>query len=130
MAAQTGTVKVFITEAWITTSADIAVEGELFTYTGSPVTPAVSVTLKNTRLIEDRDYTLVYTNHTNVGTATVTVTGKGNYTGTATRTFVISKAKAPEISWPTGKRNYLRGKGVGQPLERRQYPIRYIRLVG
>ena len=101
MAAQTGTVKVFITEAWITTSADIAVEGELFTYTGSPITPAVSVTLKNTRLIEDRDYTLVYTNHTNVGTATVTVTGKGNYTGTATRTFVISKAKAPEISWPT-----------------------------
>lgn len=100
MAAQTGAVKVFITEAWITTSADIAVEGELFTYTGSPITPAVSVALKNTRLIEDRDYTLVYTNHTNVGTATVTVTGKGNYTGTATRTFVISKAAAPEISWP------------------------------
>ena len=101
MAAQTGAVKVFITEAWITTSADIAVEGELFTYTGSPITPAVSVTLKNTRLIENRDYTLVYTNHTNVGTATVTVTGKGNYTGTSTRTFVISKAAAPEISWPT-----------------------------
>ena len=101
MAAQTGTVKVFITEAWITTSADIAVEGELFTYTGSPITPAVSVTLNGTQLMKDRDYTLAYTNHTNAGTATVTVTGIGNYIGTATRNFVISKAAAPEISWPT-----------------------------
>ena len=102
MAAQTGTVKVFITEAWITTSADIAVEGESFIYTGSPITPAVSVTLKNgTQLIEGTDYTLAYTNHTNAGTATVTVTGIGNYIGTAKKTFVISKAAAPEISWPT-----------------------------
>ena len=101
MAAQTGTVDVTITWAWIT-NADVAVEGESFTYTGSPVTPAVSVTLKNgTQLMKDRDYTLAYTNHTNAGTATVTVTGIGNYTGEATRTFVISKAAAPEISWPT-----------------------------
>lgn len=100
MAAQTGTVKVFIQNAWIT-SADVAVAGESFIYTGSPITPAVSVTLKNTQLVEDRDYTLAYTNHTNAGTATVTVTGKGNYAGTATRNFVISKAAAPEISWPT-----------------------------
>lgn len=100
MAEQTGTVKVFIQNAWIT-SAVVAVEGESFTYTGSPFTPAVSVTLKNTQLVEDRDYTLAYTDHTNAGTATVTVTGKGNYAGTAKKTFVISKAKAPEISWPT-----------------------------
>lgn len=100
MAAQAGEVKVFIQKAWII-HADVAVKGESFTYTGSPFTPAVSVTLKNTQLVEGRDYTLAYTNHTNAGTATVTVTGQGNYDGTATRTFVISKAKAPEISWPT-----------------------------
>ena len=101
MAAQTGTVDVTITWAWIT-NANVVVEGKSFTYTGSPVTPAVSVTLKNgTQLMKDRDYTLAYTNHTNAGTATVTVTGQGNYTGEATRTFVISKAAAPEISWPT-----------------------------
>ena len=100
MAAQAGTVDVTITWAWIT-NADVAVEGESFTYTGSPITPAVSVTLKGTQLMKDRDYTIAYTNHTNVGTATVTVTGIGNYTGTSTRTFVISKAAAPEISWPT-----------------------------
>ncbi len=100
MAEQTGEVKVFIQNAWIT-SAVVAVAGESFTYTGSPITPAVSVTLKGTQLMKDRDYTIAYTNHTNVGTATVTVTGIGNYTGTSTRTFVISKAAAPEISWPT-----------------------------
>ena len=101
MATQTGTVDVTITWAWIT-NANVVVAGESFTYTGSPFTPAVSVTLKNgTQLMKDRDYTLAYTNHTNAGTATVTVTGQGNYTGEATRTFVISKAAAPEISWPT-----------------------------
>ena len=101
MAAQAETVQVYIRQAAIA-RADVAVAGESFTYTGSPITPAVSVTLKNgTQLMKDRDYTLAYTNHTNAGTATVTVTGIGNYIGTAKKTFVISKAKAPEISWPT-----------------------------
>ena len=101
MAAQAETVQVYIRQAAIA-RADVAVAGESFTYTGSPITPAVSVTLKNgTQLMKDRDYTLAYTNHTNAGTATVTVTGIGNYIGTAKKTFVISKAAAPEISWPT-----------------------------
>ena len=100
MAAQAETKKVFIRQAGIA-RADVAVAGESFIYTGSPITPAVSVTLKNTQLVEGRDYTLAYTDHTNAGTATVTVTGIGNYIGTAKKTFVISKAAAPEISWPT-----------------------------
>lgn len=100
MAAQAETKKVYIREAWIYSSY-VTVNGESFTYTGSPITPAVSVTLKGTQLMKDRDYTIAYTNHTNVGTATVTVTGIGNYAGTAKKTFVISKAAAPEISWPT-----------------------------
>ena len=101
MAAQAETKQVYIRQAGIG-RADVAVEGKSFTYIGSPITPAVSVTLKNgTQLIEGTDYTLAYTNHTNAGKATVTVTGIGNYTGTSTRTFVISKAAAPEISWPT-----------------------------
>ena len=101
MAAQAETVQVYIRQAGIA-RADVAVAGESFIYTGSPITPAVSVTLKNgTQLMKDRDYTLAYTNHTNAGTATVTVTGIGNYIGTAKKTFVISKAAAPEISWPT-----------------------------
>ena len=101
MAAQAETVQVYIRRAGIA-RADVAVAGKSFIYTGSPITPAVSVTLKNgTQLMKDRDYTLAYTDHTNAGTATVTVTGIGNYIDTAKKTFVISKAAAPEISWPT-----------------------------
>ena len=44
-------------------------------------------------LAEDTDYTLSYSaDTTNVGTVTVTVTGIGNYTGTVTRTYEITKA--------------------------------------
>ncbi len=62
------------------------------TYTGSAITPAVTVTLDGKTLVSGTDYTVSYSNNVNEGTATVTVTGKGAYTGTATTTFVIKKA--------------------------------------
>ena len=40
------------------------------------------------------DYTVSYANNVNAGTATVTVTGKGNYSGTLTKTFEIKAAEA------------------------------------
>ena len=43
-------------------------------------------------LAENTDYTLSWSPATNVGTVTVTVTGIGNYTGTVTRTYEITKA--------------------------------------
>ena len=69
-------------------------------YTGSPITPEVSVTWNNTQLIEDTDYTLAYTDNTNAGTATVTVNGKGYYTGTVSENFTIGKA-TPTPTTPT-----------------------------
>ncbi|MBR4759768.1 MAG: fibronectin type III domain-containing protein [Lachnospiraceae bacterium] len=62
------------------------------TYTGSPVTPAVTVTLDGKALTSGTDYEVAYSNNTNEGTATVTVTGKGAYKGTVTTTFVIKKS--------------------------------------
>ena len=110
MAAQAETKQVFIRQAGIA-RADIAVEGKSFTYTGSPITPAVSVTLKNgTQLIEGTDYTLAYTNHTNVGTATVTVTGIGNYIGTAKKPLSSARQRPlksvgqRQAQLPAGKR--------------------------
>lgn len=74
-------------------SSDIIVTLEYtsMTYTGSPLTPGVTVRDKtnNKILIVDTDYTVSYANNINVGTATVTVTGKGNYSGTRTLTFTI-----------------------------------------
>ena len=59
------------------------------TYTGSPLTPAVVVTDGDATLTEETDYTVEYTNNTETGEATVTITGKGNYTGTVSTTFTI-----------------------------------------
>ena len=44
-----------------------------------------------TTLTNGTDYTAAYKNNTNAGTATVTVTGKGTYTGTASKTFKINR---------------------------------------
>ena len=60
------------------------------TYTGSPITPALTVKDGETTLTLDTDYTLAYSNNINAGDATVTITGKGLYVGTATKTFTIS----------------------------------------
>jgi Leucine-rich repeat (LRR) protein len=66
------------------------------TFTGNPITPAISLTAPIG--ITYADYTVGYSNNVNVGTATVTVTGKGNYTGTKTATFNIIAAKQNEDS--------------------------------
>jgi hypothetical protein len=69
----------------------ITVQAASVTYTGSAITPFVTVTDGGTTLTQNTDYILTYSNNTNVGNASVTVNGIGNYTGTATRTFTIEK---------------------------------------
>jgi hypothetical protein len=59
------------------------------TYTGSNITPSVTVMDNLKALVENTDYTLSFMANRNVGTATVQVIGKGNYTGTANTTFTI-----------------------------------------
>ena len=59
------------------------------TYTGKALTPAVTVIYGKKTLKQDTDYTVSYKNNVMPGKATVTVTGKGNYTGSANITFLI-----------------------------------------
>jgi hypothetical protein len=68
------------------------------TYTGLALTPTVVVKDGTTTLTLTTDYTVGYTNNTNVGTATVTITGAGNYTGTTTQTFAIVAKAASTLS--------------------------------
>ncbi len=74
------------------------------TYTGSAITPAVTVKNGSNPLTSGTDYTVAYSNNTNIGTATVTITGIGNYTGTKTITFniVAPPVLKPEISVTAG----------------------------
>ena len=72
--------------------ATVTVNGEYF-YTNFPITPEVNVTWNGTQLTKDADYRVNYTDNTNAGKATVTVTGTGNYTGTKTENFTIAPAQ-------------------------------------
>ena len=63
-----------------------------YTYTGSAIKPLPTVKNGNVTLNSGTDYTLSYQNNKNAGTATITIKGKGNYTGTKKVTFKINKA--------------------------------------
>ena len=73
-------------------------------YTGAAIKP--SITVKNgTKTIASTNYTVEYSNNVNPGTATVKVTMKGNYSGTATANFKIvsnsGEEEKPTIATPT-----------------------------
>ncbi len=67
-------------------------------HTGNPVTPKVKVYVGKHKLKKDRDYTVAYSNNTAIGQATVTVTFKGNYKGTATASFNITETGSRGIA--------------------------------
>lgn len=65
-------------------------------YTGKPVELELKIWKNPYELIQGKDYTLSYKNNNNVGIATVIITGRGNYTGTITKTFKIKKVFTKE----------------------------------
>lgn len=69
--------------------ATVALDQDSYSYTGEAITPEAVVTLKGVTLTEGTDYTLTYENNREEGTATVTVTGTGSYTGSVTKEFAI-----------------------------------------
>jgi len=68
-------------------------------FTDQDITPKPAVTLGGKPLVEGADFTYTYSDNRYVGTATVNVSGKGNYTGAATAaaTFAIAPVEAPAV---------------------------------
>ena len=91
------TYKKVIQDSWI---QDIAA----VTYNGSAQKPTVTVKDGTTTLTVNTDYTVSYSNNTNAGTATVTVKGTGNYSGTAKKNFTIRKRSNSITQAPTAKK--------------------------
>lgn len=60
-------------------------------YTGNKVEPEVNLSIKNTGLIQGRDYKVIYSNNVNIGKGTVTIIGVNMFTGKLTLTFDIIK---------------------------------------
>ena len=90
----------------------VKLSGTTYAYNGKTQKPKVKVTYKG-KTLSSRYYTVVYKNNKNIGTATVTVTGKGNYkkcSGKATFKIVLKKStlsslkagkKTATVSWKT-----------------------------
>lgn len=93
----------------------IELSGTSFEYTGSEIKPTVTVKDGKT-VIHESEYTVEYSNNTNVGTATVTIKNVegGNYTVGGSTTFEITKAKAVVTTAPTA--NTLTYTGNPQAL--------------
>ena len=71
--------------------ASVELDDGEYQYTGTSYTPEPLVYFGDTLLEEGEDYTVSYKNNINAGNATVSVKGKGGYSGTLNRTFKISK---------------------------------------
>ena len=82
--------------------ASVTLSTSTYAYDGKAKKPGVTVKLNGKTLKNGTDYSVTYSNNTKVGTAKVTIKGKGNYSGTITKTFKINPAKQ-EIQKLTAK---------------------------
>lgn len=77
-------------------------DGNAKTYADAAFTGKVTVTTPAITLVKGTDYEVSYTNNINVGSGTtqptITFTGKGNFTGTTTKTFTINPKDLPAYS--------------------------------
>lgn len=81
------------------TDAAILLSGEPFVYTGSQIKPDVTVAIGDLVLTKDRDYTVEFGENIHAGehAGSVTITGIGNYCGSAETNFTIEKAVNPAV---------------------------------
>ena len=84
--------KFMISQANLPYIATATLSKTTYKYNGKARKPSVKVVNKwGKTLKKGTDYTVTYSNNKKVGTATVKITGKGNYKGTITKTFKITK---------------------------------------
>ncbi len=79
------------------------------TWTGKALKPAVTVKLNGQALRKGTDYTVSYKNNKAIGKATVTITGRGGYTGTAKATFRINPKAPAGLKLAAGKKRLTAG---------------------
>ena len=98
----------------------VTLSNNAYTYDGKSKTPEVVVKDGIKKLTLDKDYTIEYKDNINAGTGKVVITGKGNYSGSTTKTFTINKATAtckinsvPTLKYPNSISGNLTYKCTG-----------------
>lgn len=78
------------------------------TYTGSEIEPEIDVSVSGEKVMENTDFTVKYSNNINVGTAKVTVSGKGAYKvlSSIANFTIITKNIAPVTFAPISEQDY------------------------
>ena len=95
--------------------ASVTLSTSTYAYDGKAKKPGVTVKLNGKTLKNGTDYTVSYSNNTKVGTAKVTITGKGNYTGSVSKTYSIkNNFKKATVSGISNK-SYT-GKNITQSI--------------
>ena len=74
----------------------VTLSSDSVSYTGSARTVGVTVTWDGATLVVNTDYTLSWANNTDVGPATVTVTGMGQFSGSVTKTFYVTSSSGAD----------------------------------
>lgn len=128
--AGSGTSAEFVIEPKAISGATVELPAEYApVYSGSAFTPAVTVKDGETVLKANTDYTVAYSDNTNAGEATVTITGKGNYKDSAAAHFTIAKAqlaeKKPTITGTAQVGKVLSADLAGIPVD--QYTWKWFR---
>ena len=97
----------------------IELESTQYTYDGKEKKPKVTIKDGTEELLIDVDYTIVYNNYIDAGIATVTITGKGNYTGKHTKIYGIAKAtqdmtaSVTKTSFKINDKEQIKTTGIG-----------------
>ncbi len=102
----------------------VSLSATSYTYEGKAKQPSVTVKDSKGKKIASRNYTVKYSNNKNVGKATVTITFKGNYSGTVKKTFTI-KPKATTLSSLTTKTKGFTAKWKKLTTQTTGYEIQY-----
>lgn len=121
---------------------------ETYEYTGEAIVPVIKVALDEKILREDEDYTAAYKNNVEAGTATIEITGKGEYEGNIIISFEIIKTAEPlpftdvtEDDWYCGHVEFVYNEGImtglsedvfgpDQLLSRGQFAVILYRMEG
>ncbi|MBQ8134655.1 MAG: type I pullulanase [Clostridia bacterium] len=104
----TGTVKTtFKITGKSITKASISGVKSSYAYTGKAQSPTVTVKDGSVTLKKNTDYTVSYKNNTKVGTATITIKGKGNYSGSTTKTFKITAKSLAKFTTKLSTTSYV-----------------------
>lgn len=93
----------------------ISLSATKYTYNQDAKKPSVTAKYSGMTLKNGTDYTLKYSNNINAGTASVIVTGKGNYTGSITKNFTINKKSISQTSIKLSKTTFTYNKKTQTP---------------